>query len=85
MHIINVPLILSACRGYICTQWILSAFCGYCPHFVDTIVIGHIKTYLSHNACHVLHGFVLVVDIVFGGITSYLAHNVNRISHILLV
>ena len=82
---INIPCILSAFRGYICTPWILSAFCGYCPHFVDTIVIGHIKTYLARNICHFLHSFVLVMDIIFGHITSYLARNVNPISNLLLI
>ena len=40
---INVMWILSAFRGYICSLWILSAFHGYCPHFVNTIGIGHIQ------------------------------------------
>ena len=65
--------------------WILCAFFGYYPHFVDTIDIGHIMSYLTCNLRHVIHSFVLVMDIVFGRITSYLAHNVRPISHILLI
>ena len=69
---INVLWILSAFRGYICTPWILSAFHGYYLHFVDTIDIGDITSYLACNVRHVLHSFVLVVNIISGCITSYL-------------
>ena len=75
--------ILSAFRGYIHVPWILSAFRGYYPHFVNTISISHITSYLACNVCHVLHIFVLVADIIFGRVTSYLACNVCTISHIL--
>ena len=51
-------------------------------HFVDTIGIGHITSYLDHNFCHVIHSFVMFVDIIFGHITSYLARNVHPIPHI---
>ena len=53
---------------------------GYYPHLVDTIVVDHIASYLAFNVCHVLHSFVLVVEIIFGLITSYLACNVLSIS-----
>ena len=52
---------------------------------MDTIGIGHITSYLARNVFHVLHSFVMVVDIVFGHIMSYLDRNVHPISHILLV
>ena len=55
------------------------------PNFVDTTRIFHITSYLARNVCHVLHSFVLVVDIIFGHITSYLARNIRPISHILFI
>ena len=45
--------------------WVLSAFCGCYSYFVDIILIGHIKSYLACNFCHVIHSFVLFVDIIF--------------------
>ena len=34
------------------------------PHFVDIIHIRHITTYLARNVSHVIHSFVLVVDVI---------------------
>ena len=58
-------------RGYYPHFVEISTLCGYYPHFLDTIGIGHITSYLSHNFYHILHSCILVVDIVFGHITSY--------------
>ena len=55
------------------------------PPFMDTIGIVHIKSYLALTVLHVLHSFVLVVDINFGHVASYLACKVHPISHILLI
>ena len=88
---IHTAWILSEFIGYIHILWILSAFVdisaffGYYPHSVGTIHIGHITSYLYRNVCHVIHSFVLVVDIIFGQIRSSLARNVHPISHILLI
>ena len=81
MDIIRISCEYQCSVDIICISRILSAFRRYCPHLVDTIVIGHITSYLDPNVCHVLHSFVLVVDIIFGLITSYLAHNVHPIFH----
>ena len=67
------------------TPWIIFAFRGYYPDFVDTIFIRNITSYLARNVCSFLHSFIMVVDIVFGRITSYLARNVHPIYHILLI
>ena len=61
---INFPWILSAFHGYIYTLWILSEFFVYYPHFVDTIGIGCIMSYIACNVFHVLYGFVMVADII---------------------
>ena len=45
----------------------VSAFHEYYPHFVYIIFIGFIAIYLDRNVCHVLHSFVLVVDIIYIG------------------
>ena len=37
---------------------------GIYPHFMDIIRIGQIVSYLALNVHHVLHSFVLVVDII---------------------
>ena len=63
----------------------LSALCGYYTHFVNTIGIGHIMSYLARNVPHVIHSFVLFVDIIFSQIMSYLDCNVRPISHNLLI
>ena len=76
---------ISTFHGYYPHFVDVSAFHGYYPHFVDTIGIGHITSYLDFYVYHVLHSFVLVMDIVFVCITSYLACNVHPISHILLI
>ena len=69
----------------------ISAFCGNIhvswiyPHFVDTVGILQVTSYLDRHVCHFIHSFVLVVDIVFGHAANYLARNVRLISHILLI
>ena len=85
MDIIRTPWILSTFYGNINVLWIVSAFCGYYPHFVDTTRIGHITSYLACNVCYALHSLVLVMDIIFGHITIYLARNIHPISHILFI
>ena len=88
---IDVPRILSAFReistfrGYYLHFGDISALHAYYPHSVDTIIISHITSYLARNVRHIIHNFVLVVDIIFGHITSYLACNVRSISLILLI
>ena len=80
---IHVLWILSAFCGIIHVPWILPGFCGYYPNFMDMIRIFHITSYLARNVRHVIHSFVLVVNIIYiGHITSYLARNVCPILHI---
>ena len=78
MDIIRISRKYSGSVDIIHISWIYT-------NFMDTIGIGHIMNYIARNVFHVLHSFVLAVDIIFGYITSYLAHNVHHISYILLI
>ena len=57
-------------------------------NFVDIIRIPwnirivHIVSYLARNVCHVIHSFVLVVDIIcIGNIVRYLERNIRTFFH----
>ena len=76
---------ISTFCGYYPHSVEISTFRGYYPHFVDTIRNGHITSYPAHSVYHILHIFVLVMDVIcIGHITNYLAHNVYHIIHIYL-
>ena len=53
-----------SCLGYYPHFMNIIRILGIYPHFMDIIRIGQIVSYLALNVHHVLHSFVLVVDII---------------------